>query len=508
MADEAHSTGEFEKKPIRRDMQPLDFAKLERMVMLDLKTYPYAIDHRFIGKYTKDDIKTYLSAPEIFVNQIQLRYISKYLYNVSSHYKRLVQYFATMLTFDYVLEPYAIDEDNVKIDKFKKAYKKAVNLVESMNIKHEFSKIVDVAFRDDCYFGYVWMGKDSFFIQQLNPDYCRISSVEDGVYNFAFDFNYFGVYPHRLKMFPEEFQRKWNLYKNDLAERWQELDSKYAICIKINESLDYYPIPPFVGVVGNLLDIEDFKELRKTRVEMGNYKLLTQEIPIRNNSDDNNDYLITLDQVVKFHNNIANVLPEQIGLATTPMKLDILDFERDNVDLNKVAESEAEFWSAAGVSQMLFTGGKGNIAMTLSVNSDEFIGFKVLRQIERWINRFLKLWLTSSYKFRVAMLDMTWFSVDDYFDRLIQAAQYGMPVKSRLIAAMGMSPSTMQTMTFLENEVLKLHEKFIPLQSSHTQGDDPKLAGSKGGRPEMDDEDLSDEGAASKDGGKNNNKVK
>lgn len=45
--------------------------------------------------------------------------------------------------------------------------------------------------------------KDSYFIQKLNPDYCQISSIEGGCFNFAFDFNYFKTYPEKLKQYGE-----------------------------------------------------------------------------------------------------------------------------------------------------------------------------------------------------------------------------------------------------------------------------------------------------------------
>lgn len=478
-----------------------DYAALSKLILLDLKNYPYQVAHRFIGKYRKEDIINYLAVPELYYNQLQLRYISKYLYNVSSHYRRLTTYFATLLTFDYMIEPYGMDLTNVDKDKFRKQYNKIVNIVENMNIKHEFTKVVSIAFKEDCYYGYIHQTKDSFFLQQLNADYCKIASIEDGVYNLAFDFVYFETYPNRLYMFPQEFIDKFREFEKD-GVRWRELDSKMTICIKVNETLEYQ-IPPFVGIFGNLLDIQDFKDLQKQREEIGNYKVLVQKIPMRQNTTDNNDYMMTLDHVATFHSNTEQALPQQIGLITTPMDITAIDFERDHPDINRVEQATNEFWDASGVSRLLFSGDSGAIAMNNSIHTDEIIAFTILRQLERWLNKYLKQFNTSQYKFRVKMLDTTVFNWQDVFKQYIQAGQYGLPVRSALMAILGYQPSATTHMAFLENEILDLPIKFIPMQSSHTQSGD----GGNGGRPQSDEGDLGDEGIKSRDGLKNDNRA-
>lgn len=40
-----------------------------------------------------------------------------------------------------------------------------------------------------------------------------------------------------------------------------------------------FPVPFFVGVLESLYDIEDFKALKKAKTEIGNYKMLSLQIP-------------------------------------------------------------------------------------------------------------------------------------------------------------------------------------------------------------------------------------
>ena len=145
-------------------------------------------------KYTKDQIVKYLGNPANY--EKQLRNMSKYLFNISNYYRRLIQYFANMSTFSYELVPYGLDRSkSINLNKFKKAYYASSTAVELMNIPHEATKILTIAFRDDVYYGYAWETNDSFAFQNLDADYCKISSIEDGVYNFAFNFSYFDANP-------------------------------------------------------------------------------------------------------------------------------------------------------------------------------------------------------------------------------------------------------------------------------------------------------------------------
>ena len=56
-----------------------------------------------------------------------------------------------MAIFAYIVVPYKLDVDNVDIEKFKKSYKKILDKLDTMNIKHEFLKIMTTIFREDIF---------------------------------------------------------------------------------------------------------------------------------------------------------------------------------------------------------------------------------------------------------------------------------------------------------------------------------------------------------------------
>lgn len=419
-------------------------------------------------KYTKEQIVSFLSNPAS--NEKQLRDMSRYLYNISNYYRRLIQYFADMSTFSYVVVPYGLDRaKSINTNKFKKGYRATIDTLDRMNIPHEFSQAFKIAFRDDVYYGYKWESGDSFSLQYLDPDYCKISSKEDGCYNFAFNFSYFDSNPAKLANYPPEFETMYNQYKKDSQNyKWQELDSAKSICLKVNDQ-DIIPIPPFVSLFSALADIEDYRAISKNASEANNYKALAMEIPV---DDKDGSLLIDYDSAKEFYDMMTNVLPPNIGAILTPMKISSWNFERNGVmsDANEVSKAESTMWAQAGVNRILFGGGDDPSASTLNLCTvnDQAIVFDLLRQVERWINRTLKS-VSTAYKFRVKFLPVTQYNRTDMYAQYLKGGQYGLPMRSAAIATMGFNGTDAENLQYLENVILNLPKSEVPFSSSNTQ---------------------------------------
>ena len=216
---------------------------------------------------------------------------------------------------------------------------------------------------------------------------------------------------------------------------------------------------------------------------------------MKNNSDTANDFKITLDTAVEFGNKIIAELPDQVGFMLSVFDdVELFKLSDDGVGAtDKVEEAIKNFWSATGTSKNLFADSSDTDAgIKYSTTADEQSLFGILRQIERWINRKLKF-NNGKYKFKINILDITTFNRKEKVAEELKAAQYGLPNKIKLFASMGNSQSSIETMSFLENDILDLHTRFIPLSSSHTQGGNDDINsptdGDKG-RPSKEKEDV------------------
>lgn len=425
-------------------------------------------------KYTKDDVSRCLKQP--MHNQKELRDISNYMYANSMHYYNLINFYALMPTWDYILTPLKFNKDTVKQEDVYKQYLRVAERMENMSIKHEFIQIMRTCFREDVFYGLCFEAKDSFHIMRLNPDWCTISSVEDGVYNFAFDISQ--LTEEDLVSYPDCFKKWWRRYwrrNGDYKYRWFEVPADIGICIKCNEDLPYC-LPPFAAAMELIYDIDDYGDLIKERAKIDIYKLLHMQVPMDNQLEP-----MDTDIAVQYYEQACSVVPDNVGLIMSPMTIDEIKFDKTGLtDTDEVANAEQRFWNTTGTSPLLFGGNAaGSVAaLKLSIKGNEQQVLALMRQIERWVNRRIRR-MTGKVKFKVNILPVTHFNVDEKLAAYKEASMNGLPVKSMYAAVQDLEPNDVSAMNYLENDVLKFTDEFAPLATSYTQS----AADDKGGRP-------------------------
>lgn len=482
----------------RRKMVNMDFSAVNSLVLSDInntKSKSYTI-------YSKSKLRDAIKNPK--QNEQALREISQFLYRVSAQYRRLIKYQAEMLPLPYNVIPLINYADDVDYESVLNDYYSVCALLQKMNLPHELKKVLTVSWREDCFYGYIYETDNTFYIMPLDGQYCKLSSIEDGCYNFAFDFSYFKKYPVYLEYWDKEFKQKYSKYESGgNSMKWQELDPAKTICIKINEENAEEVIPPMIGIFEDLLDIIDYKSLLKNREELSNYKLIVQKIPLIGNSKDVNDFAIDLDDAIAFGDRLSEATPELVGSVVTPMDIDTVEFKKDDTsDINMVSQATQNMLDAGGYSRMLWNSDKGgSVGLDASIKTDEAMSLEILKQIQRWTNRYVKTVLNGT-SVSVKFHDITIFNRGSYLSDLQSQASLGLPVKLEWATAKGMTPLEVQGAMILENDILKLHEKFIPLTSSYQQS-----ANSEVGAPTVDDGELTEEGLASRDGNKNQDTI-
>lgn len=471
---------------------PSRFSYISKMILRDLNK---AEKSPYVFKYTKDDIVKYLRNPYKF--EKELRNAVNYIYSASTHFRRLIQYFTGLSDLSYVVSPYNINPKNANKNSVSRNYRKTLNMLSTMSIRTQFPKILTVCLREDVYYGTFWINNDSITVQQLPSDYCYISSIEGNVFNVSFDFSYFDTYTNSLDFYPEEFKNKYhNIYKkNVLNNRYIELDAPYSFAIKCNSDILKYASPPFVGVLREIYDIEDYKALKLTKTELENYAMLVMTLGI----DENGNWTMDLNKAKEFYYNLESVLPEEVGSVLSPMPISKISFERNhNGDGNTIEEAENNLFTAAGVSSLLFNNPKASAnALLLSIKADQAITFGIVKSIQDVVNRLLHSQPYGKF-FKVTFLDCSPFNRKEVGDMYLKACQYGMPMVSYYCASQGLSQEEMDSMNFLENDILKLKEKLVPLKSSATlSSKEGNGATEEGGAPRKDGEDIQGESTES-----------
>ena len=463
------------------------FALLNKLITRDLNNNT---NTPTFSLYSKDDIQSYLSNP--YTYEKQLRKAVVYIYGASCHFRRLIQYFVGLSDLAYVVEPYKIDPKKANTKTIGNNYRKVLNMLSSMSIKTQFPKILTVCLREDVFYGTLWVTNDSITIQQLPSDYCSISSIEGNVPNVTFDFSYFDTYSSLLDYYPQEFTTKYNTYKANRMTRWIELDSPTSFAVKVNNDVLDYALPPFAGLLRELYDIEDYKQLKSTSTALENYAMLAMTLPM----EDDGSWGIDLDKAKEFWKNLDSVLPDEVGSVLTPMPINKISFEKTNTgDTDTVSDAEQHMFTAAGVSSLLFNNEKASAnALLLSIKNDQQITYGIVKSLQDVVNRFIQ---SQSYgkNFKVNFLDVSPYNRQEVGDAYLKAASYGLPTISLYAASQGLGQAELDSMSFLEGTVLGLQDMFRPIQSSSQMSSsnlDSEAATDEGGAPTKDIGEVSD----------------
>lgn len=466
------------------------FAVLNRLITRDLNRN---ITTPTFALYNKADIARYLSNPYKYEKQLRRAVI--YIYGASPHFRRLIQYFVGLSDLAYIVEPYRIDPKKANTRIVNNNYRRVLNILSAMNIKTQLPKILTVCLREDVFYGTVWMTNDNITIQQLPSDYCQISSIVGNVPNVTFDFSYFSTRESLLDFYPPEFRRKYEIFKKEKHRtRWIELDAPYSFAIKCNTDILDYAIPPFIGVLREIYDLEDYRQLKLAKTALENYAMIAMKIPM----EDDGSWGIDLDKAKEFWMNLDSVLPDEIGSVLTPMDLQKISFERsNNGDVDTISKAEQNLFTAAGVSSLLFNNEKASAnALLLSIKADQTITFGIVKSIEDALNRIIQ---DQSYgkNFKVTFLDVSPFNRKEMGDAYLKAASYGLPTISAYAASQGIGQAELDCMSFLEGRVLGLQDLFRPIQSSTQMSSDElekKGATDEGGAPKKEVGEISESG--------------
>ncbi len=472
---------EEEKQKILAQYAKVSFANLKRNILQDLRNNKS--ESVLYRKYSKEQITGFLENPQ--KNEKQIRELSCYLYMVSSHYRRLVDYFALILLYNYNVIPTKIPE---KITKkvYKETYLKVIKECEKYNLRHEAEKAIKITVRDGVFFGLCYESEDSFFIKPVQAKYAQISGIEDGTYTYEFDLNYFNSNKELLNMYGEEFINAYDRYKGNKEKgiapnkdkRWYE--PKNGICLKMDESDPYYSLPLFTGLLVEVFGIEDAKMLQRAKKENDNYKALSAKIA----TDADGVPLLSFEENEKWFNHIVdNIDNTGIGVFMSPFEITDFSFASTKTsDNDDVVAAQENFWMSSGTSSLIFGSAKAtsSSSLTLSVKPDEQIAYSVLLQFQRYFNKKLKK-KDFEYEFKIEFTQQSIFNGAEYIDKYAKAASMGLPVKTAYATSLGLTPSDVWNLTILEEDVLELSKKrwTTPLVSSNTMSN----ADEEGGRP-------------------------
>lgn len=161
-----------------------------------------------VGGVTESQVTSAMSNPKD--NENELLRISESFAISSTLYKRLLDYMAGLLSFDYTY--YA--KNITKPEEYKsKAYRKDLDVVkkffDNFDHKSQFSMVVKQLLREETFFGVLRTDGAKYVLQQLPSDYCKIDGRFDYGLLYSFNYNWFRQSGVDVSMYPPVFAKNY-----------------------------------------------------------------------------------------------------------------------------------------------------------------------------------------------------------------------------------------------------------------------------------------------------------
>lgn len=436
------------------------------------------------------------------------RELSRYYYRTNSEYHNNIDFLAYLPTYDTGVIP-VYQEGKIQKEPLLKAFDKACKFIDNLDIPNTLAHITKEWIKTGVYYGILREDGAKVVIQDLPVAYCRSRFKDfDNLNILEFNLHYFEhindekLREESLKTFPKEIQTAWRAwYKTrKLIDPWVTISGAIGgICFKLS---DDDAMPLLLASIPELKKLQDAVGREERRDENEMYKILIQRMPI----DSKGELVFQLDEVADIHASVAEMLADNdtVEVLTTFGETTLENLQDSSAatqSADRVAKYKTNAFDALGRSSLLFNA-EGSAALAYAIKKDEALVRSYLNIYEHWLKvqlnrRFAKSTLT----FDVVIMPTTVFNRKDILDSYFRGAQYGY---SKILAGVAMGIPQMDQLSLMnfENEILGMTDKMLPLQSSYTtsgtgeknqvsKGNTGDLS-SKGGRPELPDEQKSE----------------
>lgn len=460
------------------------------------KTY-----NKTVTVFDKTKLRQYLQ--NIGSNEKNLRALSWYLLYRSHVYYRIINFFSNMFSLDCrsIIPNYDLVKEN-NPEKYLKVYQQTLDEVGNMRLQQEFYNIFFTCFVQDIYYGIYLHDDTGVFHLQLPADYCKISGkFMTGDFAYVFDASWLRSRQELIEYIPDPFKKIWDEYQRT-GERWQSIPPEMQVCMKFRAEDYELIVPPFTGIFNSIINLADLEDIQQAGDEASIYKMLWYELETIQGSKSIDDWKIDPDLAIPYFDRFTDSVPDYIATAIIPGQIHEIDFDNDNAtDTTKVAKATEQVLNTAGGAEVL-NGATINNTYAFkmaSIANTEFAISSLLPQLQSWVKRMLGYENIRDCK--VKFMPISVYTKADYREQLLNDSQYGLPFQLALGTLSSFSEKDVLSLNYLEQTILDLKNRFVPMNSSYTQsgneGDDytPEVGQ---GRPTVPDDELSDSGERSR----------
>ena len=435
-----------------------------------------------VKEYTLEEIKNIIDSGSVDAQII----LSRNYFERGGFYWRLLMHYATLLKYTGLLIPNPSFGKNLSESYITKKYHSAVSFIDKANLPDLFTHIGTKVLRDGSYYGVIQEVTDkSISILDLPIFYCR-SRFKDKEGNDIIEFNvtYFdtirdGEYRKKaLAAYPANvvnWYKRWKARK--VKSPWCYISTSVGICMSL---IDERPV--FLNIIAAELEYEEAKDINKERDLEEIRKILIQHIPHLADGG----LLFEPDEAVEMHKGAVDMMKknENLSVLTTYADVDaIVSKTANDNSLNSVDKALTNIYAEAGSSSQLF-GTDSNLSLSTSITNDMALMMVLARKMAKFITSIInEKYGNTNITFTYKILPVSFYNQKEYVEETLKLANSGYSFLLPALA-MDLSQRELSSIKDLENDVLKLKEKLLPLSTSYTETGNV-------GRPAKDAQDKS-----------------
>lgn len=424
-------------------------------------------------EYTPEEIESIINSSNILEQQ---RLSRNYFYR-DGFYKRIILYYATLLTYSGLLIPNPVNGKSLSTPHIAKRYQNALEYVDKMNLAEIMTKMSLAVLIDGVYYGIIQnSSKDSFILLDLPTSYCRSRYID--VYGdevVEFNVSYFdsisdsqvrqeilNTYPKIVSDYYKGYRGEKKKKRTEIVTPWMKLPTDVGVCFTFEGQTPLFlsTIPETIRY-DKAIDRQEDAELEEIK------KIIVQKIPHLQDGT----LLFEPEEAEVIHNGTVGMMKGNKNVSVLTTYADV-----DSIVSKTTADNEASslekmlqnVYANAGVSSQLFAP-LGVQAIKLAIINDISLMMILANKYARFVSRVVNsIFGNSNITFKYTILPVSLYNQSDFVTDSFKLAQSGYSYLLPAVA-MGLSQREIVNIKDLENDVLGLQEKLVPLSSAYTQ---------------------------------------
>lgn len=444
-----------------------------------------------VRDYSLEEIEKIIESGSL----VEQQRLSRNYFYMDGFYKQIIIYYATLLKYCGLLIPNLGLGQNLSNSSNKKRYFRAVNFIDSLQLETLCTNIAQKALVNGSYYGIIYkIDEKNYTIIDLPTSYA-CSNFKDLAGNdiIEFDVSYFNTIIDKdarrsaLSAYPKFISRAYDKYsKGKLVNSWIKIPTEMGVCFPFFDGRPLFlNIIPATIKYEQAVDTEIERDLEEIR------KILVQKIPHLQDGR----LLFEPEEAEEMHAAAVGMLKgnKNLSVLTTYSDVEAI-VSKTTADgaSSSLERLQQNIYTQAGVSSQVFSS-TGSATLETSVKNDTALMMYLANKIAKFVT-FLtnKQFANKNIQFKYMFLPVTYYNEEKYVSNAFKLASSGYSFLVPAVA-MGINQKDLGNLKDLENDVLELDKKLLPLSSAYTQSGDSTSGDDTPkkdiGRPKKDQED-------------------